>query len=951
MAASDRAAPAKHTQATRLFGYDVFISFALGPPPRGSQSYASDLARRLREQDFAVFFSDDQAPPGLQLDTTLQSALMRSRALVVVANRGTLEDPRWIRTEVEEFRKRHPGRPIVPISVGGALQDAELSACVQPWLAHGDKIWIDESAESVATGIASDAVVERLATTPRFKNANARWRWTVRIAFALLAALALGLAMATLRVVDSNKRLQAALERSSLLRLGEGSLAMLSGNLAGTDERTLQQLVAAHRLLPESDADRWVLAGLNARESLQRLLPTDRSLQVPKGFGHHARVAISTDGRRFAVLGEQSLQVWSTQSAAPLSPAVPWGDDAAVVAGFSPDGQMLLTGHVSGALRRWNAVTGSAVGQPWRTGTDAVEAVAYSVDGRWVAAAVAGRIHYFDAASGRAGPTITGPALTVRPSVTRLLVDTERGHIVTGHLSGLLQLWEARTGAWTDLSEAGVEHGAPVNSLALSPDGSLVASGGEDGVVLVFGTKGLDAPVARMKDHRAGVTQVAFSPDGQRLMSASSDRTLRVWEAERWSGLDEPFEGHKDVVHAAAFSADGLRIVSVGADDTVRVWDGGAETPERQRSVLRSLVPSALSTDGQRAVTAAGDDGAALQWWDAATGAATGGPAAAHAGPVLALAFSADGTRAVSAGEDGSLRVWDARTGTPLGAAWRGHAGAVRCVAFSPDGQRVVSGGDDRNLRLWDAATGAADGAPLTGHAGAVRSAGFSPDGRWIVSGGTDDHVRLWDTKTRTGLPEPLPGPKGSVAHVAFSPDGSRIAAASVEAAAGASAEDGQGKATLRFWDAKTHTAVGGPWAGSETGALNFAFSPDSSRLVASGVEPGALAHPQDRGGQPTLRVWDARSGGFIGARRLQGIDRMFSPGFSPDGLRLTVGSLGQRLQRRPAPQAWPEDLCAKLTRNMSGLEWRDWVSPDIPYAVQCPGLPVAPDVAPAVKR
>src|SRR5262245_49024362 len=111
---------AKRGNAARLFGYDVFISFALGPPPRGTQSYASDLARRLRERDFTVFFSEDEAPPGEQLDSSLRAALYRSKTLVVIANRATLADPRWVRVEVEEFRTRHPARPIVAISVGGA---------------------------------------------------------------------------------------------------------------------------------------------------------------------------------------------------------------------------------------------------------------------------------------------------------------------------------------------------------------------------------------------------------------------------------------------------------------------------------------------------------------------------------------------------------------------------------------------------------------------------------------------------------------------------------------------------------------------------------------------------------------------------------------------------------------------------------------------------------------
>lgn len=89
---------------SKYFGYDFFISFKLGPPPIGTQSYASDLARRLREEDFTVFFSEDEAPPGALLDTTLLKALHRSQILVVIANEGSLVKSQWVRKEVEEFR-------------------------------------------------------------------------------------------------------------------------------------------------------------------------------------------------------------------------------------------------------------------------------------------------------------------------------------------------------------------------------------------------------------------------------------------------------------------------------------------------------------------------------------------------------------------------------------------------------------------------------------------------------------------------------------------------------------------------------------------------------------------------------------------------------------------------------------------------------------------------------
>lgn len=64
LAQAGKSSAPRRNNAARLFGYDVFISFALGAPPRGTHSYASDLARRLREHDITVFFSEDEAARG-----------------------------------------------------------------------------------------------------------------------------------------------------------------------------------------------------------------------------------------------------------------------------------------------------------------------------------------------------------------------------------------------------------------------------------------------------------------------------------------------------------------------------------------------------------------------------------------------------------------------------------------------------------------------------------------------------------------------------------------------------------------------------------------------------------------------------------------------------------------------------------------------------------------------
>ncbi|MGH3875118.1 MAG: NACHT domain-containing protein, partial [Pseudonocardiaceae bacterium] len=91
-------------------------------------------------------------------------------------------------------------------------------------------------------------------------------------------------------------------------------------------------------------------------------------------------------------------------------------------------------------------------------------------------------------------------------------------------------------------------------------------------------------------------------------------------------------------------------------------------------------------------------------------------PLTGHTGTVLSVAYSPDGTRLLTGGDDASVRIWDATTGTPIHHL-TGHTGAVWSVAYSPDGTRLLTGSDDASVRIWDATTGT----PLhhlTGHTG-----------------------------------------------------------------------------------------------------------------------------------------------------------------------------------------------------------------------------------------
>ena len=93
------------------------------------------------------------------------------------------------------------------------------------------------------------------------------------------------------------------------------------------------------------------------------------------------------------------------------------------------------------------------------------------------------------------------------------------------------------------------------------------------------------------------------------------------------------------------------------------------------------------------------------------------------------------------------MRVWDAASGACV-STLEGHSGHVSSVAFSPNGSRIASGGEDTTVRVWDSATGECV-ATLEGHSKDVISVAFSPNGSRIASGGGDKTVRVWSRSMR----------------------------------------------------------------------------------------------------------------------------------------------------------------------------------------------------------
>ncbi|WP_170323886.1 WD40 repeat domain-containing protein [Cryptosporangium phraense] len=479
-----------------------------------------------------------------------------------------------------------------------------------------------------------------------------------------------------------------------------------------------------------------------------------------------------------------------------------------VVATASKDGTVLLwdVRTPSRPILRHTLSTGRYLG-----GID------LAADGRTLAIAYRGatpRIELVDVARGRTTKTLPVPVDTSDDVLARYSPDGHQLAVVFDHAFGVFDL----AGANPRFTPLPTVHAGQITVLRFSTDGSRIATGSQDHLVVLWDAHRLRALLKLA--HPALVTDLVFVPGSTTVVTAADDGAARVWDPDRRLTTTET-----GPIWAMARSADGRLLAEAGSDRSVVLWrvvpgrpiveigrisglpgrvDSLAPTPDGRRVIVHSAVTEtssrvqvwdvshpaspalittlgvhdvsavALSPDGTTLAT--GHHNGAVRLWSASDLRGSAPKQSLllplRSSPVWTLRFSPDGRQLAAASKERATYLWTVATPEAFPRMVPSADDSATAVAFSPDGRYLATGAPQHDVQIWDVATAPYRGpiATLHGHTDGIYALAFSPDGRTLVSGGRDHTVIVWDVADlrAPALRARLTSPGGEVAALVF---------------------------------------------------------------------------------------------------------------------------------------------------------------------------------------
>ncbi len=490
-------------------------------------------------------------------------------------------------------------------------------------------------------------------------------------------------------------------------------------------------------------------------------------------------LAFAPDGR-FIYSAGSDLLAWDLTAGTPRAERI--GDGGAGMVAVSPDGRLLATdGPLDAAsILLWDAATRERIGGPLILDAESlatpetvaygpvISGVAFSPDGRFLAASDnAGRIVVWDA---QTLPRLRDlPPAAAGYGISDIVFSADSAALISTGYDGEVVVWNLDADPMTGAIIGQID---TARAVASSPDGRWLATGGQDGRVVLWDPARWSALGQTLVSDDNFRGEIAFSPDGQLLTAGSTAGNVVLWDAATGQPAGELLGDESQYINAVAFSPDGRLLASGNDHGDIALWDIVTRQPiaTREGAHAREISVVAFSPDSQLLASGAADGVVGI--WDVSTDQLTG-EALVGMGDVLALSFSPDGQLLAAGfvgGADAAV-LWDVARRSIVA---RLPGSGVSDVIFSPDGRQLIVAQNDVTFR--DTTTFQPIGMPIVPAAGSVASLAVSPDGRILVTGNSDGTIQLWDVPSRQPIGQPIRSHEEWIGALAFAPGGSLLA-------------------------------------------------------------------------------------------------------------------------------------------------------------------------------
>lgn len=626
---------------------------------------------------------------------------------------------------------------------------------------------------------------------------------------------------------------QARLEASRSLYLSDMNLAFQDWDAANLERcgTLLQQHIPAEAQ-PDNRAFEWYY--------LHRKWQSANDVPVIVRLPNIESMALSHDGKLLA-LGSHNgtVLLWDREKKRALAV---WKAHAYEVShlDFSSDDQVLASARIDGSIKTWDVAT--------------QEELATFVGGRCVVCSPSDGTIVFAGSGGDFFILADGGTIPQQVNhahdgiVTALAISPDGSSVATIGLDARLRVWDLMTQKC--LHEATADHS--LWCVNWSPDGKHIGTGDTYGNVRIWGSE--CQPIQNIAAHQANVRTLVFSTDTHTLATSAEDNTIRLWDVE--TGQEKKtLLAHRAHVVDLAFTDDNQTLLSASIDGDVRAWQLSPET----RAANELFHPAgangvAFSPDGRLLATTCNDGHVRI--WDATSGKQLS-ELPAHDGVTWRCVFLRFQKRLAlaSTGSDGRVRIWDVESSEQLLEIPCRPNFDPMPVAVHPDEQKIAFTDSDASACIWDLQ----ENRQLARHQhGAVGAIQFSPDGSTLALTTEGNNIRLFNVETSEQIAHQQAHTR-AIMRLAFSPDSNHLASAS-------------------------HDRSILTWVVSPTDGLT-----QQHHLTGPGGIVDALVYSPDgkilasAGGDKVIRIWDAETGRQRAV--LKGHhSEIYDLAFSPDG-------------------------------------------------------------------